>query len=218
MNDDDDQRAERRVGSGSAPWDDSLDDYWPEETAESTSETSDPHPEFAVGMTVTDFATVDVTVRKRGEGAMGLVLCGPSARRAGNWIALKVLLPEHSQEPAFRDAYEREAITWCHVWPHRCIVTANGLTRLPTRGRQPALILTYASEGTLREQLERAHVVGGKPIPLARAFAWAQHVASALVAIHAPDSARERSQPLARIGRPRTMSTTPVRMVYDCAR
>lgn len=150
---------------------------------------------IAVGARVTDYSSLDLTVEGMAAGGMGLVVWGPNAVQGGKRIAAKVLRPDLRASEALRAAFEREALIWCRLWPHRCVVDARGLTRLPDFGGLPILTLAYADGGTLRERLQRARRAR-EALGLAESLRWAQHIAAALAHLHAPDPAHERPDPV----------------------
>jgi serine/threonine protein kinase len=158
-------------------------------------------PPIAVGTRLTDFATLDLTVQGTASGGMGLVAWGPNAAAGGQMQAVKLIRPDllagrsESERVRLRADFEREALTWCHVWYHAAIITANALTRLPGWDNLPVLLLEYAPGGNLRALLTQAHQRGGH-LALRSAFAWAQQIAAALAAIHTPDPDHERPHPL----------------------
>jgi serine/threonine protein kinase len=154
-----------------------------------------------VGTRLTDFVTLDLTVHGMAAGGMGLVAWGPNAAAGGLMKAVKLIRPDllagrsESARDRLRADFEREALTWCHVWPHAAIITTTGLTRLPGWDDLPVLVLEYAPGGNLRAALSRGHQPGGH-LALKTAFAWGQQIAAALAAIHMPDPDHERPQPL----------------------
>src|SRR5690349_11614653 len=160
-----------------------------------------PLPPIEVGTRLTNFGGLDLTVRGMASGGMGLVAWGPNAALGGQMEAVKLIRPDllagrsESERARLRADFEREALIWCHVWPHAAIIAANGLTRLPGWDNLPVLTLEYAPEGNLRALLTRGHQPGGH-LALKLAFAWAQQIVAALAAIHTPDPDHERPQPL----------------------
>src|SRR5690242_20087193 len=134
-----------------------------------------------VGTRLTDFGTLDLTVEGMAAGGMGLVAWGPNAAYGGHTQAVKLTRPDllagrsADEQARLRADFEREALTWCHVWPHAAVITTYGLTRLPGWDHLPMLILEYAPKGNLRAVLTRAHQPG-VAIPLDTAFAWAQQI------------------------------------------
>jgi serine/threonine protein kinase len=158
-------------------------------------------PPIEVGTRLTDFATLDLTVQGKASGGMGLVAWGPNAAQGGQMRAVKLIRPdllagrsEHERARLHAD-FEREALTWCHVWPHATIIRVGMLTRLPGWDHLPVLTLEYAPQGNLRTLLSRSHQPGTH-LALKMAFAWAQQIAAGLAAIHMPDPDHERPQPL----------------------
>src|SRR6185437_5087562 len=94
-----------------------------------------------------------------------------------------------------REAFEQEAFTWCRLWWHPHIITAQCLTRLPGWNDLPVLVLQYAPNSTMRQALQQAHQPG-KHLSLDAAFTWSQQIASALAHMHMPDPTHERPHPL----------------------
>jgi serine/threonine protein kinase len=158
-------------------------------------------PKITVGTRLTDFTTLDLTVEGMASGGMGLVAWGPNAARGGEMMAVKLIRPDllagrtEAERARLRADFEREALIWCHVWPHAAIIAADALTRLPGWDDLPVLQLEYAPGGNLRAAITRGHQPGSH-IPLDVAFAWGQQIAAALAAIHIPDPDHERPQPL----------------------
>src|SRR5690349_14817233 len=155
-----------------------------------------PLPPIEVGTRLTNFGGLDLTVRGMASGGMGLVAWGPNAARGGQMGAVKLIRPDllasrtESERARLRADFEREALVWCHVWPHAAIITANALTRLPGWNDLPVLVLEYAPLGNLRAALTHGHRSGAS-IKLQTAFAWAQQIAAGLAAVHTPDPAHE---------------------------
>ena len=160
-------------------------------------------PTIAVGSRLTDYGTLDVTVEGLSTaGGMGLVVWGTNAAAGNRMLALKLLKPERAA--AARDAgrrrevdrqFEDEALVWCHLWYHPCVVATYGVTRLPALNSVPVLKLQYAPNGSLRDFFRRARQQNGY-LALRAALAWAVHIASALDHIHQPDAVHERPAPL----------------------
>jgi serine/threonine protein kinase len=158
-------------------------------------------PPIEVGTRLTDFGSLDLTVQGMASGGMGLVAWGPNAARGGQMQAVKLIRPDllagrsEAERARLRADFEREALTWCHVWSHAAIITTTGLTRLPGWDHLPVLMLEYAPQGNLRAMLTRGHQAGGH-LSLDAAFAWGQQIAAGLAAIHTPDPDHERPHPL----------------------
>ena len=159
-------------------------------------------PTIRVGTRLTDYTTLDLTVEGLATGGMGLVVWGKNAAESDQMLALKLLKPERlaaAQSPERRQAIERqfedEALVWCHLWYHDCVITTTGLTRLPDMADLPVLLLDYAPNGSLRDQLRIARLHHSY-LPLRAALAWAIHIAAALAHIHQPDAAHDRRGPL----------------------
>ena len=157
---------------------------------------------IARGARLTDFVTLDLTVEGLASGGMGLVAWGHNALRGGEMSALKLLKPDRlaaASSPEARKAIERqfeeEALTWCHLWHHQCVITTTGLTRLAGLGNMPIIELEYAPNGSLREQLQFGQRQR-RPLAIKTALAWALHIASALAHIHQRDPEHERPDPL----------------------
>src|SRR5690348_10722907 len=166
-----------------------------------TTTTSISLPPIEVGTRLTDFVSVDLTVQGMASGGMGLVAWGADAANGGQMRAVKLVRPDllarrsASERDRLRGDFEREALTWCHVWHHAAIIAADGLTHLPGWDNLPVLLLEYAPHGSLRVTLSRGHQPDGH-LALDTIFAWAQQIAAALAAIHTPDPDHERPQPL----------------------
>ena len=158
-------------------------------------------PPIGEGTRLTDFVTLDLAVQGTASGGMGLVAWGPNAAKGGQMTAVKLIRPDllagrsEDEQARLRADFEREALTWCHVWPHAAIIIANGLTRLPGWGNLPVLELEYAPGGNLRAALSRGHQPSGH-LKLQTALDWAQQIAAGLAAIHTPDPDHERPHPL----------------------
>ena len=158
-------------------------------------------PPIEKGTRLTDFATLDLTVQDMASGGMGLVAWGPNAVQGGQMTAVKLVRPDllagraEAERTRLRADFEREALIWCHVWPHAAIIDTAGLIRLPGWDSLPVLMLRYAPQGSLRTAIARAHQ-HGTHLALKAALAWAQQIAAGLAAIHIPDSDHERPQPL----------------------
>ena len=160
-----------------------------------------PLPPIEIGTRLTNFGGLDLIVEGTASGGTGLVAWGPNAAAGGRMMAVKLVRPDllagrtAAERARLRADFEREALAWCHVWPHAAIISANALTRLPGWDNLPVLALEYAPHGNLRAMLMRGHQPGSH-LPLATAFAWSQMIAAGLAAIHMPDPEHERPQPL----------------------
>ncbi len=151
-------------------------------------------PEITIGTHITNFGTHDITVSGLASGGMGLVAWGPNRARGGKMEAVKLPRPDRLAEADPRKRaeiladFEREALTWCHLWVHPCIITADSLLRLHALGGMPAIFLQYAPGGSLRDLLQQVRRPGSTDtLGLKGAFAWGQMIASALATIHRPD-------------------------------
>ena len=143
-------------------------------------------PEIAIGTRITNFSNFDITVSGLASGGMGLVVWGPNRGGGGNVEAVKLPRPDRlaAADPQHRAAiledFEREALTWCHLWRHPCIVTADSLLLLRGLGDLPAIFLEYAPKGSLRDLLHKVHRPGSTQASgLEGVFAWGQMVAEA---------------------------------------
>lgn len=173
------------------------------EARASTPATMPAVPKISIGTQVTNFAGFDITVEGMASGGMGLVVWGKNAARGGQMKAVKLPRPDRlaqaspeRQRQILAD-FEHEALVWCHLWPHSCIITAESLLRLHSLGDLPALFLEYAPHGSLRDHLQRVHAPGSTSTLSAEGvFAWGQMVAAALAAIHQPEPGLERPEPL----------------------
>ncbi len=160
-------------------------------------------PEITIGTRITNYGGNDITVSGMASGGMGLVAWGPNRARGGQMLAVKLPKPDRlaaasrAQRAAILADFEREALTWCHLWAHPCIVAAESLLRLRGLGGLPAIFLEYAPNGSLRDRLNIVHRLGStQALGLQAVFAWGQMIAAALATIHQPDSALERPDPL----------------------
>ena len=164
---------------------------------------ADQIPEITIGTRITNFGAHDITVSGMASGGMGLVVWGPNRGRDDKMLAVKLPRPDRlaaasrAQRAAILADFEREALTWCHLWIHPNIVAADGLLRLSALGDLPAIFLRYAPEGSLRDLLQAVHHPDStQALGLEGVFAWGQMVAAALATIHRPDPTLERPDPL----------------------
>ena len=142
---------------------------------------------ITVGQRLSNFTSVDVTVERIARGGFGIVYFGPDQAWEGRWRALKTMRPEVLRAgPRVRELFIREGLTWVGLWPHANLLTAHFVTEINS---QPFLALDYAPGGSLRNLLHIAQ-------PFDARFAWAQHIAAGLAAIHTPDPEMLRSDPL----------------------
>lgn len=135
-----------------------------------------------VGMQLTDFEEYDIEVEHFTEGALTLVVWGPDRLHHNRQRTLKLLRPEHHDDPALREAFVAAAIEWCHVVPHGQSHAAPQLVRIPIFDDAPAVLVSYAPH-TLRTMLDGAQRTH-RPLTLAQAFGWSQEIAEALAALH----------------------------------
>ncbi len=159
-------------------------------------------PEIAIGTHIVH-GTHDITVSGVASGGMGLVAWGPNRILGGEMEAVKLprldrlATASHARRAAILADFEREALTWCHLWAHPCIVSTQGLLRLRGLGNLPAIFIQYAPKGSLRDLLQRVHRSGStQALGLEGVFAWGQMVAAALATIHQPAPDLERPEPL----------------------
>ena len=159
-------------------------------------------PEITIGTRIAH-GSYDITIVGMASGGMGLVAWGPNQINGGVMQAVKLPRPDRlaTADPQRRTAiladFEQEALTWCHLWMHPCIVTAEGLLRLSALGGLPGIFLQYAPEGSLRDMLHKVHLPGSsQALGLEAVFAWGQMIASALATIHRPAPDLERPEPL----------------------
>ncbi len=160
-------------------------------------------PEIKIGTRITNFGSHDITVSGLASGGMGLVAWGPNRAQGGQMAAVKLPRPDRlatasrEQRAAILAEFEQEALTWCHLWYHPCIVTADSLLRLHALGGVPAIFLDYAPNGSLRDLLHTVHRPGSTEASgLEGVFAWGQMIAAALATIHQPARDLERPDPL----------------------
>ena len=145
----------------------------------------------------------DITVAGIASGGMGMVVWGPNQFRDGQMEAVKLPRPDRlaaadlSQRAAILAEFEQEALTWCHLCRHPCIVAAESLLRLRGLEDLPAIFMEYAPEGSLRDLLHDVHTLRKRAgFRLEAVFAWGQMIASALATIHQPARDLERPKPL----------------------
>ncbi|HUY79959.1 MAG TPA: serine/threonine-protein kinase [Ktedonobacterales bacterium] len=147
-----------------------------------------------VGDRLTDYSSFDVAVQRPvSGGGFGLVYFGPCRLHGNRWFALKTLRPDVlARSERASDLFVREGLTWVGLWPHANLLTAQSVTLI---NGQPFLVLDYAEHGSLRDlfaTLRRRK----EWLPPLTALILAQNIASGLVALHTPDLAFLRPQPL----------------------
>ncbi len=173
------------------------------------SHPTNPNSIFYVGQRLTNFATVDMQVERVARGGFGEVAMGPNQGNAGQWNALKALRPDlvaslseasggavqqaqQYRAARLRAGFLREALTWCGLWPHPNLLTAQGVTEI---NGQLMLVLDYAEEGSLRDLFLRAQHQGGWLTPT-YALLLAQQIAAGLVELHTPRPDLLRDDPI----------------------
>lgn len=148
-------------------------------------------PLSRVGQQLTDYTNFDVTVERVATGGFGIVYMGPCRMHNGKWFALKTMHPDLMRAtPQLRDLFVHEALTWVGIWPHSNLLLAHSVEEMNS---QPALVLEYADNGSLRDFLRRTP--GGR-LPLDLGLRWAQHIAAGLNVLHTPDPAFLRPNPI----------------------
>jgi serine/threonine protein kinase len=122
-------------------------------------------------------------VRELGAGGMGQVWLAqdPNLERE---VAVKVLLPEYSSDPRFRERFRREAQTMMDLQNAPIVAVMNYFeAEEPRSGRLlAAMVMQYMPGGTLEDR------IGGRQgLPLAEALQVASDALGALAEIHEMD-------------------------------
>ncbi len=160
---------------------------------------------FYVGQRLTDYASIDLLVKRVAFGGFGEVALGVD-QMDGRWQAIKVLrsdlfttlgnagdvAAQQEREARLRAGFLREALTWRGLWSHPNVLQAQFVTEI---NGQLMLVLDYAEEGSLRDLFLHAQRQGGWLTPTA-ALHLAQQIAAGLVELHTPRPDLLRDQPI----------------------
>ena len=117
-----------------------------------------------------------VLLERLGQGGMGVVYRARQEELQRD-VAVKLLTPEKCDDPLFLERLRREAILMARL-RHPNIVTVYHMEQIGPE--QTAIIMEYIDGTSLRAWMQQ-HPEG---LNLADALAWAQEIASALIAAH----------------------------------